>query len=198
MLETLKIWNGRPCNIHFHNERMLASIQELFGVKSCIDLHGAVNVPDMHQKGLVKCRVIYGDRIHRVEFQSYQKKPVRSLRMVVDNNIDYSYKFEERGDLERLYGLRGDCDDILIVKNGLITDSTYANVAFYDGLNWFTPAKPLLRGAKRAKLLSEGILVEAELRPADIGRFKKACLINAMLDLGEMEVPVERIAFPEF
>lgn len=35
------------------------------------------------------------------------------------NDIDYSYKSTDRTELNRLTAQKGDCDDIVIVKNGL-------------------------------------------------------------------------------
>ena len=84
--------------------------------------------------------------------------------------------------MEALSARKGSCDDILIVKNGLVTDTSFSNVAFLDGSRWLTPEHPLLEGTKRAKLLEAGILAEADIRPEEIYRFKKVRLINAMMD----------------
>jgi 4-amino-4-deoxychorismate lyase len=73
--------------------------------------------------------------------------------------------------------------DVLIVKNGLITDTSFANIAFSDGNKWYTPDTPLLKGTQRAYYLAQGILTERRISPADLRGFTKARLINAMLDL---------------
>ena len=52
--------------------------------------------------------------------------------------MEYNYKWEDRSQLDALYAKRENVDDILIVKNGLITDTLYANIAFEKSGQWFT------------------------------------------------------------
>ena len=79
------------------------------------------------------------------------------------------------------------------MKNNLVTDSYYANLAFYDGSNWLTPKSYLLPGVKRQYLLEMGLISEIEISLVDIQSFQKISLINAMLNLGEIEIPVSSI-----
>ena len=37
---------------------------------------------------------------------------------------------------------QGDCDEILIIRDNHLTDTSYTNVALYDGQQWFTPLYP--------------------------------------------------------
>jgi 4-amino-4-deoxychorismate lyase len=74
-------------------------------------------------------------------------------------------------------------DDILIIKNGFITDTSFSNIAFFDGTQWFTPFTYLLNGTQRQHLLRQGAIVETEITPSDLKQFRYAKLINAMLDL---------------
>lgn len=130
---------------------------------------------------LFKCRVIYASEIEKVELIPYTLPNIRSLKIVVDDQVEYSHKYLNRERLDTLFNKKGDCDDVLIVKNGLVTDTTYANILFYDGNYWLTPAHPLLRGTQREKLLSRGIVAKADIRPGDLALFEKARLINAMI-----------------
>ena len=68
------------------------------------------------------------------------------------------------------------CDDILIVKQGFITDTSYSNVLFYNGKEWLTPTHPLLKGTQRASLLDQEIIRVAEIRLEDLHHFKKVTL----------------------
>jgi 4-amino-4-deoxychorismate lyase len=91
--------------------------------------------------------------------------------------------------------MRGDCDDILIIKKGMVTDSSYSNVVFKD-LNgsWVTPSTYLLPGTRRASLLMRGEITECEIRSIDIGMYTELKLINAMLGLNDTEgIPVTNI-----
>jgi 4-amino-4-deoxychorismate lyase len=108
--------------------------------------------------------------------------------------IDYHVKFFDRSRLESLYALRGDCDDIIIVKNGLVTDTSMSNLIFLDGARWITPAEPLLAGTCRERLLSEGNITAATIRPKDLDHFIGVKLINAMRDPDEEEmIPIGNV-----
>ena len=139
---------------------------------------------------MVKCRVTYQDTIELVEFAPYQKRKIHSLKLVWDNFIDYRFKYKDRTPLNALLQQRGTCDDIIIVKNGWITDSTYANLVFDTGSELITPNTNLLDGVQRAYLLKLGTIQEAAVHVDDFTAFKQVHLINAMLGLGECSVPV--------
>ena len=123
----------------------------------------------------------------------YTVRHVHSLALMQADTIDYTYKSAGREPLNCLFALRGACDDILIVKQGLLTDTSIANIALSDGTHWYTPAHPLLKGTKRAALLEEGILQEKDIRPEDLPSFSTVRLFNAMIDWGELELPVRNI-----
>ena len=120
-------------------------------------------------------------------------REVQSLAIIRSDEIDYTYKNTNRESLNRLFAQRGKCDDILIVKQGLLTDTSIANIALYDGSNWYTPKHPLLKGTKRAQLLAQGIVQEKELGPEDLSSFPIIRLFNAMIDWGEQELPVKAL-----
>jgi 4-amino-4-deoxychorismate lyase len=79
-------------------------------------------------------------------------------------------------------------DDILIIKNGNVTDTSFSNIVFFDGTKWLTPAQPLLRGTKREKLIRENIIFEETITKNEIQRFQNAVLINAMIDIEESPI----------
>ena len=56
--------------------------------------------------------------------------------------------------------------------------------------NWFTPDTPLLKGTQRARLIELGELTPKRIAVEDINSYEKISLINAMIDLGEVEVGV--------
>ena len=146
------------------------------------------------EAGIVKARVVYGEKgIEDVSYSPYTMRHVHSLALIQAEHIDYTYKSAGREPLNRLFALRDACDDILIVKQGLLTDTSIANIALSDGTHWYTPAHPLLKGTKRAALLEEGILQEKDIRPEDLPSFSTVRLFNAMIDWGELELPVRNI-----
>jgi 4-amino-4-deoxychorismate lyase len=95
---------------------------------------------------------------------------------------------------DNLLAKKENCDDILIINNGRVTDTSYCNVVFSDGEKFLTSSTPLLRGTKREKLIREKIIKEEEITLKDLRLFKKAILINAMIDIDDnIEVSTENI-----
>lgn len=192
LVESIKIQDGEICNLQHHQERMDRSLFKHTGIKNRINLSDELTVPVEYFTGLYKCRVVYRDSIELVEFIPYLRRDIRSLK-VIHADIDYSCKYENRSELNMLFAQRGECDDILIIKNGLVTDTSSANIAFTDGREWFTPAKPLLNGTKRSRLITEQKLIERDITAADIKKFTHASILNAMIDPGEILISTEFI-----
>jgi 4-amino-4-deoxychorismate lyase len=93
-----------------------------------------------------------------------------------------------------MFDKKGLADDVLIVKNGWITDTSFANILFFDGKRWLTPEKPLLKGTQRENLLRQGLIFQANISPASLPDFSKARLINAMIRFeDEIDVKIGRI-----
>jgi 4-amino-4-deoxychorismate lyase len=195
LVETIRCENGILMNISFHNERFVRSSQELFGVKKEIDLRKVIIIPLFARTGIYKCRFEYDSEIRKIEFLPYSIKPVKSLKLLEDNNIEYSYKFTDRRMIESLLARRGECDEILIIKNGMVTDSSYSNIIFRDSDGrWFTPATCLLAGTRRAGLLKQGLISETDIRYNDLNKYSEAKLINAMLGMEDTEgIPFGKI-----
>lgn len=193
MLETIKIENGKPCNLFFHNLRLNNSRKELFGSRDFIKLEKIIKIPSQIKTGLYKCRLIYSDTIKKLEFLPYHRKKIKNLKVVVCDGIEYNYKYENRECLNEFLELKQNCDDILIVKNKKITDTSFSNIVFSDGKKWVTPSEPLLKGTKREKLLSDGKIVQDEIKISDLKYFKEAALINSMLDLNDNILEIKSI-----
>jgi 4-amino-4-deoxychorismate lyase len=193
LFESIKIVERIPLHLDYHTARLNRSRRELFGSVDTIDLREALDLPRDLPPTVHKCRVEYATGIERIEFIPYEPRPVTTLALVTCDTVEYPHKFVDRASLNRLLvGISA--DDILIVKHGLITDSSIANVVFLDGSRWLTPAIPLLPGTARARLLDEGRIAAAEIRADDLGRFTQAALINAMLDLDETRhIPIGAI-----
>lgn len=188
LVESIKADNGILLNLSYHNERLIRSLQDLFGRKTDLDLGKIISIPAFAEQGIFKCRVEYDEEIRKVEFLPYSRKPVNSLKLVEDNDIDYQYKYVDRTLINALMAKRGDNDDILIIKNGLVTDTSYANIVFKDSKGmWFTPASCLLAGTKRAVLLRTGVIKEAVITVSDIKKYSEARIINAMIDINDAE-----------
>ena len=190
LIESIKVINGQFENIYFHNLRFNNARAALWNIKSELDLADAVAIPHVLDNGLYKCRILYAEEIEKVEFIPYQFPVIRSLKIINDDDIIYNYKYEDRKQIASLFEMRQDCDDILIVKNGFLTDTSFCNVVLYDGEKYYTPSTALLNGTKRQKLLAEKKVIEKIIKVDDLHNFQCIYLVNAMIDL-EDEVCIE-------
>ncbi len=197
LIETIKVKDGRLYNIDYHSERYNRSRRELFGMGLKNDLTTKIIIPAYARKGVYKCRIEYDDHIRKIEFFKYNIREVKTLRMVEAGDLVYNYKFIERGGIDKLMKDRGNCDDILIVKNGFITDTSYSNIVVRDDANrWLTPSSYLLKGTKRSYLLDKGIISEAEITPASLRKYKELKLINSMIDINDTSgIEIKTICF---
>lgn len=195
LVETIKIENGILQNISFHNERMIRSLFDIYNIKSVMLLEKLIIIPEDLKEGIFKCRVEYDRDIRKVEFLPYKIKIINSLKLVVDNSIDYAYKFLDRKRIEELASSCGQNEDILIIKNGMITDSSYANVIFREQSgDWVTPSSYLLPGTKRASLLRNGLINEEIITYKDLKKYSEVRLINAMMEIGDTNgIPITNL-----
>jgi 4-amino-4-deoxychorismate lyase len=195
-IETIKILDGKPVNLTWHNRRMARAMKDHFGIIDPPALQDLIAVPHEHKSGIVRCRIIFSETIREITFTPHIPRIVTTLKMVVDNDIEYTYKYADRERLANLLRKQpAENGDILIIKNGFITDTSYSNIAFYDGSGWVTPDTPLLAGTQREKLIHEGILKETPITPDDINQFKKARLINALLEFEGNDIDIDQIVW---
>lgn len=183
LIESIACKNGKLQNLEWHNARLNNSRRSLFKSKNHLFLQ-EVHIPQFVEKGSWKCRVVYSDIINGISFEPYKPKEVKSLTMV-ESTIDYSHKYSNRDELDLLFNKKQDADDILIIKDGFVTDSSIANILFYDDLNWVTPDTPLLLGTMRTKLIYTGAVKVKSITPADLSSYKKWMLINALNPFNE-------------
>lgn len=188
-IETIRIEDGKVYNLDYHIERFDRTRAIFWKDSAPIDLRALISPQSL--AGVYKCRVVYGKEIEEITYVPYQMRDVSSLRLVVADTVDYTYKSTNRENLNALYAQRKTADDVLIVKDGCLTDTSICNVALYDGKMWCTPSHPLLRGTKRAELLDKKIIVEKDIPQAHLGKYSKIMLFNAMIDWGCIILPVD-------
>ena len=193
LIETIKLDNGRLHRLHYHQARLDSTMAELFQQKNAINLSTELAKHTLPKSGLFKCRIIYKTQVEAVEFIPYEPRKIGSLKVVYDHEIDYKHKYEDRSTLEALFGQRQYCDDVLIVKNGFITDSSISNIIFFDGYKWITPNAPLLRGTMRQFLIDAAEIKEQPVTIQDLPSFKSFRLINSMVGFDGPEIEVSKI-----
>lgn len=175
LIETIRLSDGRLENLEYHLRRMRVFSEE--------DL-----AADFPKQGLFKYRIVYDSQIITATVEPYTIKPVHTLKLVENNSIVYDRKYENREELTSM--LDPNYDDILIIKNGLVTDVSYANIIFLKDGIWFTPETYLLNGTMRQFLIDTGKIKEARITVGDLPSYSNFKLINAMLrtDADQSEV----------
>ena len=177
-LETIKIFNGKVFHLKYHQERY-EKVLKKFNIKEFKNLQDYIK---LQEDGLYRCRLVYTKDNIDVEYLPYTKRKIKKLKLIYNDKITYKYKSTCRDELNNLFNQREDADDIIIVKNSFITDTTIANIAFYDGEVWHTPKKPLLEGTTRQRFIDDGKLILSDIDVQTIYRYKKIALLNAMID----------------
>ena len=191
-IETICLENAKIRNLGLHVSRFVGTQENFFGKAGAFpDLS---NIESAYNSGLFKIRIVYSRQVESIGVAPYEPAKISSLKIVEACAGDYRFKYADRTFIDGLFAKRGLCDDILIVRDGEILDSSYANVVFSDGRDFFAPKTFLLDGTRRRALLASGEIFERDIRAEDIFSFKSAFLVNAMRGLdSRLAIPVGNI-----
>jgi 4-amino-4-deoxychorismate lyase len=181
--ETLRLKDGKIQNLRFHNQRLNHTIHAYYGIKSHIDLQQHVHPKEFT---LERCKVLYDTDIKTVQFFPLKPRKVQSLKLL-ETKIKYNFKYADREGIDQLFLQRGDCDDILMVQDGLVLDTSIANIAYHDGKQWITPRHPLLKGTMRAYLIEKQLLLEKDVKIKDIKKATRFAVMNALVGFHEIQ-----------
>ena len=196
-VETIKIKDGKAQALTYHQERMEKTICKFFPSlcnASMPSLEKLINPTE--SMDFYKARVVYGEQgVEAVEYAPYFIRTINSLQVVEDDTITYGYKSTDRSRLNALVAQKENCDEIIVVKHGLLTDTSFTNLAIFDGKHWVSPKYPLLPGTKRAALLDKGMIQKADITLEDLRNANKVSLFNAMIEFGEREIAIENVHF---
>lgn len=193
VFESIQVIDSCYPLLAYHIARMQRTCEALWGGPFNTD----ALLNELHQfqrKGQYKCKVYYSQHHYHIEYSTYQRKEIHSLQVFENDEIDYQFKFTDRSMFEKI-SLKSNYSELIICKNGLITDTRYSNVACWNGFEWHTPVTPLLLGCRRASLLEQGVLVTKNISIDDLASYQKISLINAMLNLGDMEIKMDNVFF---
>ncbi|WP_421764245.1 aminotransferase class IV [Ekhidna sp.] len=197
-IESILLKDGEYQNLQLHQSRM----DEVFNRHHLKNASHNLNdiLPDLKMNGTFKVRLVYDmdseDAEYDIEFSEYHPRKIKTLEVVSSPPFDYSMKFEDRSEINKLVK-SSMADDIIIGIDNHLTDGSYFNLAFWDGEEWLTPDSYLLNGVRRQQLLNELKIKETAIKIHDLKNFEKISLINAMMDLGELELPISAIDIPK-
>lgn len=192
-LESIKVEDQKAFLMEFHQKRVNDTFAH-FGAQGSIDLEKIFKSLEHDEDGLYKLRIVYDlNRNFKHQMIPYAIPEIENFQLVENNSYDYSFKFEDRKEFEKMK-TKAKTEEIIIVKNNHITDTSYTNILFLKGETWYTPTTYLLNGVMRQHLLKEKKIKEAEITLQNIREFSHFQLINSMNDFDDMFIyPIERI-----
>lgn len=193
-IESIKIEDREPFLLDLHQKRVNETLW-YFGQSIAPDLAQIFKDLQHDEDGLYKLRIVYGlDLDVDVQLIPYAASEIPHFKLIENNSIDYSFKFEDRHALEHMKTRTG-LGEPIIVKNGYVTDTTYSNLLFLREDSWITPHTFLLNGVQRQSLLNQKKIKEAEISPQNLTEFSHFQLINALNGFNETFIyPIERIS----
>ncbi len=183
LFESIACENGKLQNLEWHNARLNNSRRKLFNSKSHIFLE-EIYLPKFVDKGFWKCKVLYNNIIKGISFEPYTPRKMSSLTLV-ESSLNYNYKSQNRDEIDYLFDKKEEADDILIIKDGFVTDTSIANILLYNGHSWITPNTPLLNGTMRAQLIYKGLVKVDTVKKDDLANYQKIMLVNALNSFNE-------------
>lgn len=211
LLETIRIEDGRAWNLDQHRQRISRGFQACYGEPNgpqswSLDLIMAEALQEVTRRGGTgrwRCRLLYRNTKFEWSVEPYKLRRPRYLYLVDAQGLEYSHKYLDRRAITALREAVAaklepvDFDwDILLVRDGLILDTSYSAVIIESNEGLTTPRLPLLPSTRIASLLLEsGDALGPKLRSDDIkvshlAKIKRIFLINAMIGL-EDAVTVE-------
>ena len=192
-IESIKIEDQEVFLLELHQKRVNATFAH-FGMENSIDLAKIIKDLKIDEDGFFKLRIVYDlNRNYKTQLIPYAVAEIDSFQLVENNTYDYAFKFEDRKEFERMK-TKAKTEEIIIVKNNCITDTSYTNLLFLKDEKWYTPSTYSLNGVMRQHLLATSKIKETEITLQNIKEFTHFQLINSMNDFDDMFIyPIERI-----
>lgn len=192
-IESIKLLDGKFFRLEYHQKRVDDTFAFHFANKKAHNLESILNQSSIPHTGLYKCRMLYGAENVSVEFAPYTIREIKSLRLIHTDIQPTLFKSAVRKAYDEAFDRRGECDDVLLIHNGLITDSSYCNVAFFDGNVWISPQTPLLKGTNLSQLVNLGLVQQMDILYYEISKYSRISLFNAMIEFGDLELDISQL-----
>ncbi|TDS10857.1 4-amino-4-deoxychorismate lyase [Maribacter caenipelagi] len=185
LFESVCIENSQIKNVEFHEARFNRSYIQQYKTHPTYTLFDGIHLTNLDNNLKYKLRIGYKQNGTRYSISEYESSIPKSLKLVTDNTVSYALKKNNRKKLNALFQQREEADDVLIIKNGLVTDASYSNILLFDGKQIVTPSTPLLAGTCRARLLAKNSTIEQSISVDELQNFESFQLVNALNDFDE-------------
>ncbi len=161
--------------MHFHEHRLNYTRKKLLKRSDTLK----IPPPKPPDHGTYRYKVVYSHTINSCELTPYTRTLKRNI-VALQKDIQYNFKFLDRECFDALRRENSNFDDVLVVKKGLVTDTTIANCAFFDGTKWLTPSTPLLRGTCRERLLRAKAIFPEKIYVKDLHTYSLVAFLNGL------------------
>lgn len=195
--ESIQLKDSVLKHLDLHVQRMQRTCLFFYQEEKNMDaLLQELDVLQTYPSGLYKVKIKYNVHAHEIEITPYVPRVIETLQVIINNDIQYPWKTINRQVFFAYEVQRKATEDFLFVREDCLTDSSYSNIALWNGKEWHTPEIPLFNGIQREVLIQEGRIIANKITLSDMRNYQKISLINAMLPLGEIEIPIANIFFP--
>jgi len=191
-IETIRLENSRFFLLELHQKR-INEVFYHFNKKNIYNLKDYIYEIKYDTKNKYKIRVIYD--LHGkidIEITPYFLKINESFELIKVDDLEYSFKFENRENIEK-FKSKSTSDEVIFYKNGKITDTSISNLIFKKGEEWFTPETTLLNGVMREFLIKTKQIKIMNINLDNIYDFSHFQMINAMMPFGTKEYEITLI-----
>ncbi len=187
LIESIRIYNGCAELLARHQQRVKSAYLHIFNSTSPLALNKIIALSPPPGSGLYKLRVEYEENSFEMEYIPYSTPEFRGYRLVnIPSDFDYRFKYADRALFDLITRETEPGMLPILVRDGMITDSTFTNLVFRKGDTLFTPITPLLKGVQISKLIDDGSVKPSIIAQADIKLYDEIIPTNAMNPLGEM------------
>lgn len=193
-IESIRVENGVIFLLEEHQRRVNGTFQCFDKQENTIKLNKIFEKENFEKNGIFKFRIEYdleGNFI--TENNPYTRAEIKEFQLIINDNVDYSFKYKNREVLEEMKR-KSEGREIIIIKNQCVTDTSFSNIVFFKNGQWFASSTYLLNGVQRQFLLKNNKIKEIEIGLDNISQFTHFKLINAMNDLeNSYTYPIEKI-----
>lgn len=194
LLETFCLLDGELLNLPYHSARVGRSLGREYPITPFTDVVSREVSRLGATKGKWRASITYTwQGIESIKLTPYRLPQITSFRLIDIEDNFYSKKWADRSRLDEYKNLLPQGVEPIFVLKGQITDTSFTNILVERDGKLYTPSTPLLLGTKRDKLLSDGTIHSIPLSSAELHTYEQIHLINAMLDPGEVALPLSVI-----
>jgi 4-amino-4-deoxychorismate lyase len=140
-------------------------------------------LPEPPKGQTLKCVLVYSDSVLSADLHPYSPPQIKTMALVEVENLDFTFKLEDRSELYKIRDFAG-TDEIIIIRNGFVTNAATGNLVFEDSEGrFFTPLHYIHAGTKRRFYLKNKTVTSYPIKASGIKSYNRVYLVNAMLDI---------------